>query len=201
MPATGARLAVQHWPAARPLIEAGRGWDRGLLVIGVATPDSAIRATARRQIREALCEVLGILLDCEPGRVPLVSSPGQALRVDLPDRCIGVSVSHEPGLSLAAIHRHGPIGVDLMRVTDVIEWEAVAYDYLGPSQAARIACMAPSERSHAFARAWTCLEAGLKYLGLGLEEWSPALASRLQACDMIALDLPAGLAGTVAIAG
>jgi len=42
------------------------------------------------------------------------------------------------------------------------------------------------------------MEAGLKCLGIGLQEWCPALVRQLESCRLIELDLPAGLCGTVA---
>jgi hypothetical protein len=49
-----------------------------------------------------------------------------------------------------------------------------------------------------FAERWVEHEARLKYLGLGLEEWQPALAQRLSACCVEQLVLPGGYIGAVA---
>ena len=171
------------------------------MVISMATPDSPLRDTARTQVRSALREVLGLQLGCAPETIQLMSVPGQALRVELPGhdiRTIGLSTSHEAGLSVAAIRRHGPVGIDIMRITPAFDWQAVARDYLGPLALQRIASQAGHEQPQAFAREWTRLEAGLKCLGIGLQEWCPALAQRLESCRMMALDLHTGLCGAVA---
>ena len=130
----------------------------------------------------------------------LKSIPGQPLRVEQPShgQNIGLSISHEAGLSVAALRRNGPVGVDIMRIAPAFDWQALARDYLGPQAVRRIASQPESEKPMAFAREWTRLEAGLKCLGLALQEWSPALAERLESCQLMALDLPSGLCGAVA---
>ena len=171
-----------------------------LLVISVVTPDSPVRHVARMQLRTAVREVLGLQLDCAPESIVLSSRPGQAIRVDLPRQGIGIglSVSHEAGLSVAAIHRCGPVGIDILRLPQEFDWQPVARDYLGPQVLARIAALPTDQQPPAFAHEWTRLEAGLKCLGVGLQEWNPSLAKRLESCRFIGLDLQAGLFGAVA---
>lgn len=192
-----ATVAVHRWPASRPLLAAAPEAGPDLIVISMATPDSTLRHVARAQLRGAVREVLGLWLGSSPEAIALVSKPGQALRVDLPGHTIGLSASHEAGFSVAAIHRCGPVGVDIMRLRDEFEWQPVARDYLGVDAFERIACLAQPERMQAFAREWTRLEACLKYLGIGLQEWSLSLAPRLGACRVSELELPAGLCGAV----
>lgn len=199
-----AALAVHPWPAARDLLAASSGIPAGLLVISVATPNSTLRDTPRAQLRGALREVLGLQLGCAPEAVNLLSVPGQALRVELPGHgivsidSISLSASHEAGLSVAAIRQGGPVGIDIMRIAPAFDWQAVAHDYLGPQALQRIASHPEPDQPQAFAREWTRLEAGLKCLGIGLQEWCPALAQRLESCRFIELELPAGLCCTVA---
>ena len=206
-----AALAVHPWSASRALLATGFGSDSkllaagssaapDLLVISVLTPDSPLRDTARAQLRRALCEVLSLQLGCPPESIVLKSVPGQALRVELPGhgQNIGLSASHEAGLSVAALRRSGPVGVDIMRITTAFDWQAVARDYLGPQDWRRIASHPEPEQPKAFAHEWTRLEAGLKCLGLALQEWSPALAQALESCHLRALELPADLCGAVA---
>ena len=206
-----AGLAVHPWPASRALLMAGARNDSEwlttgsgavpeLLVISVATPKSTLRDAARAQLRGALCEVLSLQLGCAPESIVLKSIPGQALRVERPGhgQNIGLSASHEAGLSVAALRRSGPVGVDIMRIAPAFDWQAVARDYLGPQAFGRIARHSLLEQSQAFAREWTRLEAGLKCLGLALQEWNTALAERLESCQLTELDLPSGLCGAVA---
>ena len=206
-----AALAVHPWPASRALLAAGDGSGSELLttssgaasellVISVLTPDNTLRDAARAQLRDALREVLSLQLGCTPESIVLMSIPGQALRVEQPGhgQNIGLSASHEAGLSVAALRRSGPVGVDIMRIAPAFDWQPVTRDYLGPQALHRIACHPEPDQQQAFAREWTRLEAGLKCLGIGLQEWNPALAQRLESCRLRALELPAGLCGAVA---
>ena len=205
-------IAVHPWPASRALLAASAGNGSGLLgsagsgaaaellVISVVTPDSTLRDAARAQMRDALREVLSLQLGCAPESIVFQSIPGQPLRIEQPshDQSIGLSISHEAGLSVAALRRNGPVGVDIMRVAPAFDWQAVARDYLGPQAVRRIASEPEPEQPLAFAREWTRLEARLKCLGLALQEWGPALAQRLEGCQLMVLDLPSGLCGAVA---
>lgn len=194
-------VAVHPWPASHHLLDTASGVGAELLVISVATPDSPLRDTARTQVRGALREVLGLQLGCAPEAVNLRSVPGKALRVELPGHtisAIGLSTSHEAGLSVAAIRQHGPVGIDIMRIVPAFDWQAVARDYLGPQAWHRIASQPEPDQPQAFAHEWTRLEAALKCLGIGLQEWRPALAQQLESCRLMALALPAGLCGAVA---
>jgi len=174
----------------------------GLHVLSMATPDTPHRETARRMVRQALSEALGELFPGEDGEIALISAPGTPIRLAAPGRAVGLSVSHEPGRSLAAIYLHGPVGIDLMRLgTPLPDIDVLGRDYLGPAVAAEIARCPEGERQQAFARAWTAHEASLKCLGLALAEWSPALAGHLSACTTLKVEMPPGWVATVATAG
>ena len=206
-----ATLAVHPWPASRALVaasagsasellEIGTGIPADLLVISIVTSDNTLRDAARAQLRSALREVLSLQLGCAPESIVLQSIPGQPLRVKKPSHSqnISLSISHEPGLSVAALRRSGPVGVDILRIASAFDWQAVACDYLGPQAVRRIASHPEPEQPLAFAHEWTRLEAGLKCLGLALQEWNPALTERLESCRLVELDLPLGLCGAVA---
>lgn len=206
-----AALVVHPWPDSRALLTAQAASDSKLLaagsdavpellVISVLTPDSTLRDAARAQLRDALRKVLSLQLGCAPESIVLMSIPGQALRVKRPGhgQNIGLSVSHEASLSVAALRRSGPVGVDIMRIAPAFDWRAVARDYLGPQAFGRITHQPTSEQPLAFAQEWTRLEAGLKCLGLALQEWTPTLAQSLEGCRLMELDLPPGLCGAVA---
>jgi 4'-phosphopantetheinyl transferase len=185
-------LAVHPWPGPLP------DPDEGLIALRLCTPVSNDRGVARAQVRAALKSLLGNLLGRLPDEVPLVSAPGQPLSVDLPDCCIGLSVSHEPGITVAAIHLHGPVGVDVMRVQDLPDWRELARSYLGVATMRCIEELPNGFRASAFARAWTELEARLKCRRVPLTEWSPPLQECLAQCQTRELELPPELVGTVA---
>jgi 4'-phosphopantetheinyl transferase len=173
---------------------------RGLHLRAIETPETPLRDSARRIVRTALRETLDRLLPVEDESPELISVPGQPIRLAPPWAGIGLSVSHEPGLSLLAINLDGPVGVDLARVAEIPDdIGAVTRDYLGPNTARALGELPSGQRQYAFAQAWTRFEARLKCQALELREWSPELAERLAACCVADLVLPAGWVGAVAI--
>jgi 4'-phosphopantetheinyl transferase len=123
------------------------------------------------------------------GRAPAVSF------LEAPDVVApGISISHDGPFSVAAIHQHGLVGVDVMRVQEVPDWRAIARDYLPPHVYDRLYACAQAQRALVLARAWTELEARLKCHGRQLSEWHGlALPAR---CHELAL--PDGFVGMVA---
>lgn len=142
----------------------------GLLLIGLRTPQGEDRTQARLLVRQALADVADVA---------------------------AVSTSHASGFSVAAVHRHGPVGIDLMRLESALmpDWEAVARDYLGPAAMARIAACSDDRRARGFAQEWTRREAQLKRHGCGLVEWARAPVMDDGVCVMLAL--PEGYVGAV----
>jgi 4'-phosphopantetheinyl transferase len=170
-----------------------------LFVIAVTTPDSPDRTVARQTIRTALQGVLGELWGCAPANVTLTHTPGEPLRAQGPNSpAWGLSVSHDAGLSVAAVNRLGPVGVDIVCKSQAFDWHAVAHDYLGPAMARELASHPLASKNLDFLRAWARHEACLKCLSLGLVEWNPALQIRLSALQVVDLELPAGWLGAVA---
>jgi 4'-phosphopantetheinyl transferase len=183
-------LPLSWWPQAL----APRG--DGLYVIGVRGDGE--RQLARRRVRQALCEALAQLYGLQVAQIMIHFSAGRAPAVSFLEAPAaippGISISHDGPLSVAAIHQHGPAGVDLMRVQDVPDWRAIARDYLAPHVRDQLESASPSQRPLLLAQAWTEMEACLKCHGRQLGEWTgqalPALCSELA--------LPDGFAGMVA---
>lgn len=195
--ASGAALAPHWWANPGMPLPAHDGTP---YLIAVPTPHTSLRGQARELVRTALRESLGRLLGCAPEAVPLDIRPGQAPVLNLSTTSIHLSISHEAGLSLAAIRVGGPVGVDLMAcdVAALPDQEALARDYLGPQAAATLHGASTAQRQIAFARLWTAHEACLKCLGLPLQEWSPVLGATIARCRVAALRLPAGYIGAAA---
>lgn len=197
-----APLPVHAWPAGAEQALGELRSDRALTVISVRTPETELRRTARRNIRNALQEVLATLLQRPIGSILFTSLPGQAIALDLPNSHLSLSVSHAAGLSVAAIRVGGAIGIDLMRIdsfaTELSDSVRVAHDYLGPQVSAGLERLAPALRAASFAQAWTRHEAGLKCLGLPLTEWTLALEPGLAACAVTVLALSAPYCGALA---
>ncbi|MDP3538040.1 MAG: 4'-phosphopantetheinyl transferase superfamily protein [Azonexus sp.] len=170
-----------------------------LHILKVKTPETTQRDIARQLVRQAIRTALAKLLAVDEESISLISSPGQPIRLTAPWDHVGISVSHEPGLSLAAINLAGPVGIDLLRVgVPLAEIDALARDYLGPTEAIAIASTPLAQRQMAFALAWARLEARLKCLALPLIEWTPALAEQLATCTVTELVVPTGWVAAVA---
>ena len=161
-----------------------RHWQGdGVLVIGIsgALPRTEARQRIRHSVREAVAQWLAIDMES----ISVESQPGHAPRLLLPGRAAWLSISHDDGISLAAIHLHGPVGIDVMRVIAVPDWHEVARDYLGPQMAAHLRACPDAQRPLALAQAWTAREAALKCAGRELAEWDGvALACHVQAVKM-----------------
>lgn len=196
------RLKAVDWTGPKSFAAVAAGATDSPFVLAIPTPETTLRDIARDRVRQALREALGILLGLPPEHVPLISQPGQAIGLAPPWTNIGLSISHEPGLTLAAIHLRGAVGVDLVHIGQkpawLPDWQSVTRDYLGPHVAERIASQPPDHLAHAFANEWTRAEACLKCHGMPLQEWAPALERRLKGCQLFALDLPSGYMGTLA---
>jgi 4'-phosphopantetheinyl transferase len=167
-------------------------------VVGVRNqPD---RDTARRTIRFALLAALAEASGLPAPSIRLCGAPGEAPYALLDDgRRIHLSISHDGDVSVAALRLDGGlVGIDLMRVADVPDWQAVARDYLGPACAAALARVPAPARAAAFARAWSGREARLKCLGLPLAEWRADEEDRLAAYTCRPLVVPEGYVGSVA---
>ena len=196
-----ARLAVHAWPDGLAQALADLRSGAGMTVLSVPTPLTARRPDARHAIRQAVQHTLATFLDCPAASVALLSCPGRATQVAAPSAgAVHLSISHLPGLSVAAISLRGAVGVDVMAVDmqSLPDAADVAHDYLGPLLAQALLQTAPNHRPTAFAHAWTALEARLKCLGLGLTEWTPGLAARLQQCTVVSLALPVSSCGALA---
>lgn len=198
-----APLPVHAWPKRLPQALADLRGAQGLAVIGITTAPTASRAQARHAIRHALQNTLAAFLDQPLASIILLSSPGRPVQVQMqtPGPPVYVAISHMPGMSVAAIHARGAVGVDVMAVStqSLPDWAVVARNYLGPTAAAALQNTPPDQRSMVFARAWTSNEARLKCLGLGLTEWTPDVVLRLHGCTTVPLALPAGSCGILAL--
>lgn len=177
-------------------------------------PPEATRAAARLLARAALAEALGAWLGCGAAAITISSERGQAPKATLTRATpgdagltarlatVGLSISHSAGLTLAAWHPGGAVGVDVQAVAeapqDPAERQRLATLYLGqnfmPNQATAQEGRAQTATTLiAFLETWSAHEARLKCLGEPLQEWTPALAARLAACQTRTLTLPAAL--------
>lgn len=164
--------------------------SKGLVTIQVTTHRTSSRDEARDAVRQSLVQALSSAM---PGSSPvLVTVPGRRPSLASPLVDIGLSISHEEGLSLGAINLLGPVGVDLMCPLDGPDLMDVARTYLGPLAASALHKQGTQFRAPQFARFWTRHEARMKCCGLPLVEWHPALAHQLDQCRDESLAMPPG---------
>jgi 4'-phosphopantetheinyl transferase len=209
-------VPVRWWAEGRFAMPAA---DADVHVVGVRGMTD--RAMARQTIRNALLAALADALVLPASRICLRGEPGEAPYAVVDDgrrgdgrrsdgrrgdgrrgdgHRIDLAISHDGDVSVAALRVDGDVGIDVMRVTDVPDWHAVARDYLGPAGAAALAGVPAPARSAAFARAWSEREARLKCRGLALAEWRADLDAELGACRCLPLAVPDGYIATLALA-
>ncbi|MDR7306436.1 hypothetical protein [Rhodoferax saidenbachensis] len=189
------------WPSDADKVLAALRQGKGA-VIYRQLPHRTPRNEARGAIRLALRQAMALWLDCPADSVALSTHAGAPLRIEHPSTATQVSISHEDGLSVAAIHPYRAIGVDVLATTDpswADECLTLARDYMGPYVATRLARLPTARQATAFASAWTQWEAGLKSCGLGLSEWTSTLQDSVARCDIRWLELPEGYCGAVAL--
>ncbi len=189
-------LTVYFWPESADSIPV----NESLIMIAVRTLPTTLRSQARKLIRMAITQVLADKLSCLPTEIKLISQSGQSLKILQPQQDIGLSISHESGLSLAAINMNGKVGLDLIDVKSIPnnnEIYKLASEYLG-TQVAEYLSLLPSElQKHAFANAWTEFEARLKCQEKSLTEWATSSALQRNTLSVRPLKLPESYIGTV----
>lgn len=191
------KQSVYFWPDSSDSIPL----NQDLIVIALDTLPTTLRFQARKLIRIAIKQVLAKILGCTLDEIELTFELGQAPRLSQPKHNIGLSISHESGLTIAAIHLNGKVGVDLLAsktIPDKGEIETLALEYLGAQTAEHLSRMANLEQKLAFAQAWTAFEARLKCEEKNLTEWTASSALQLNMLKVRSLILPDGYIGTIA---
>jgi 4'-phosphopantetheinyl transferase len=190
-------LAVFEWPNDASNLHV----ENGLLVIALRTSLTTKREEARQHIRIVIQEALALLLNCAVSEIKLLSQAGQAIELANAGHNICLSISHEPGLSLAAINMHGQVGIDLIAIDSIPENDELlilANEYLGEKVAEYISNQPAEAQKSAFARAWTIFESSMKLKGEALVEWSAARDAQLKNISSIRLNLAEGYIGALA---
>ncbi|MGH2865631.1 MAG: 4'-phosphopantetheinyl transferase family protein [Solirubrobacteraceae bacterium] len=128
-----------------------------------------------RRSRGLLRELLGRYLDVDPVSLQfVVGEHGKPRLADPPDqpRSDGgppaFNMSHSGELAVYAFSDAGAVGVDVEVARRSLNEVAIAARMLGADEARRLQALDPHARQREFLRAWTCYEAELKCLGVGL---------------------------------
>jgi 4'-phosphopantetheinyl transferase len=110
---------------------------------------------------------------------------------------IHFNVTHSDGVALFAFTRAGEIGVDLERIRDLPDWQAIAEASLSAKQLERLWRAPANRRREEFFRAWTQQEALLKAAGTGLGGEPP----RIEDFNVYSLRAAPGFAAALAVTG
>lgn len=138
-------------------------------------------------------------------------SPSTELPATHSDRC-HFNLSHSGELALCAFSDHRPVGIDIEKLKPISHLESMmARCLLEKEQAAVNAAQNPLE---AFLQHWTCKEAYLKAIGMGLSQsmqtveidmTPPRLKNVPQDCaegwHLHKIDVPAPYVGALVVAG
>jgi 4'-phosphopantetheinyl transferase len=190
-------IEVFDWPSDASKL----GLKQGTLVIALRTSPTISRAEARQLVRVAIQEVLALLLHCDASEIDLISQAGQAIKLLNAHQNIGISVSHEVGLSLVAINMQGSVGIDLITidsVPDELELRILAVEYLGADVAEHIFSQKEGGYKKTFSMAWTAFEASMKIKEEALIEWSAERDGKLKNIHIYRLVLPDSYIGSIA---
>jgi 4'-phosphopantetheinyl transferase len=193
---------VHLWWAdlARDEPEIGRFHD----LISPAERDRAARFRAgdsRRRFvtsRGILRTLLGSYLAEDPAEVPLTVGCFGKPRLAGKRPILYFNVSHADDLAVYAFAGECEVGVDIERIQEVAEWQAIATSLFTEPETAALNALAGTERTSAFIGAWTRHEAMLKAPGRGLGGLRPADSATFSFCP---IKPPPGFAAALAIEG
>lgn len=147
----------------------------------------------RERVRAVVREMLGVLTGCAPDSLDLYTGPkGKPLLRT--DPALHFSVSHSHGVSLVALTRVAPVGVDVERIRPLPNAAAILRRFFSEPEVAEI--LGAAGREYRFVRAWTRAEATVKVRGASV--WEAATPD--PSVTVRAVEAPDGFAATVAVA-
>jgi 4'-phosphopantetheinyl transferase len=119
--------------------------------------------------RALLRMILGSYAGCDP-RQPVFRYSDKD-KPSLSSDCgnqVEFNVSHSGTTALLAFARGRALGVDVERIREDFDHEAIARRFFSVHEARQLAALAPSERYYGFFRCWTRKESYIKAIGTGL---------------------------------
>src|SRR5262245_37690563 len=119
--------------------------------------------------RSRLRELLGLVVGCPPDAVRFVAGPGGKPRLDGPvGERLRFNMAHSSALMLCAVAVDRDVCVDVERIDENTDWEAIAArSFALPERQALAVLPGPVQRT-AFFACWTRKEAVIKATGEGL---------------------------------
>ncbi len=130
----------------------------------VRPADRARCAAARASLRVVLAKYL---LE-EPRSLSFTAGNSGKPALDCADPSIQFNISHAGDLALIAVSRGLRVGIDVERVREVPEREAILNGFFSEQESAWLRSHEGEERTRAFFLLWTRREAAAKALGIGL---------------------------------
>lgn len=146
----------------------------------VATLSEQERSRAARFMRDtdrnrwlhshaAIRQILGEALGVDPAAIEFGAGEAGKPFVASPDGSgLDFNLSDSGDLTLLALSRVGPVGVDVERVKPLTDMAAIAESHFAPEERVALFALPEAERLDGFYRLWTRKEAYIKALGTGL---------------------------------
>lgn len=169
-------------------------------------PDAS-RQTLRSQIHAWLESGLRFIDTDNPNGAPLLQTAAQGRphsAVQLHGQTVGISLSYARGLAVAVVSRHAEIGVDVLYLPEIADWDAdefirLARLYGSPTWQAIQQSAPATQQAPIFAHHWTRFEAELKAVGQPMRENTAAFGTHSGIIFHDLVGLPEGYVGAVAI--
>lgn len=120
--------------------------------------------------RGILRTILGRYLGVEPQAVQFTYEPrGKPVLADTYScSSLSFNLSHSQDLALCAVSSNRQVGIDIEHMRSVSDVEALAERFFAPREYAVVRSLPPEQQKQVFFRYWTCKEAYLKAIGVGL---------------------------------
>jgi 4'-phosphopantetheinyl transferase len=116
-----------------------------------------------------LRNVLSAFLGEGPSRIALERLPGgKPVLVDAANHALWFNLSHCTTHVVVAVAGTPDVGVDVECVHDGLDSLGIARRFFAPAEVRRLATVPPKHVHDTFLRLWTCKEAFLKAIGVGL---------------------------------
>jgi 4'-phosphopantetheinyl transferase len=138
--------------------------------------------------------VLSAFLGEEPSRIAFEPLPGgKPVLVDAARHALWFNLSHCTTHVVVAVAGMPNVGVDVECVHDGLDALGIARRFFAPAEFRRLAASSPKHVDDLFLRLWTCKEAFLKAIGVGLREGlAGVVVSENERSDVTLAEIPSG---------
>jgi len=116
--------------------------------------------------RGALRRILGRYLEKDPGEI--LFNYGKFGKPFVIDHPLHFNLSHSKDQVIFAVSRKTPLGIDIERIKEDVDYLQVAQHFFSPSEVAGLNVKEGIELRRSFYRCWTTKEAFIKAIGEGL---------------------------------